>query len=535
MKKHRHLFPLFGLGFYAVVVIVCSLVGQYGCSASSPSSAPSTVSSSAPTTTPPDPVEGFDFLHGKVSVDKPTPNPWWYGQGPYAKKPVMANTFSGSFGPPVYQASWAQAAWYIDPANSSTCASDTNKTCSIATCGTSGDGPCVTYAQVAARWGTYAPRIRQATVVTFLSSQPDNTDPVIWKPYVENGGYTEIAAALPTAAQTGTLASVVAKNRATPQLLNATIGAGGAAGQLIVNTTHPSRAFLYTNSSGNAWNMTQPIAPLTIPFNPFPAGTEVDTWANGDAFSVYTLLSVDVVDYEPTWVAGVTSVAGDSGFIYQVSVPAIGQSPQLNLNANIVVLDSVLNPTTTVTSQDVGIQGFFAINVYDPFALYCSGPASINSNVQSFFMIRGGFQIILVAPAISMSRDVIFGIGTYGVSMGVGNALLSNFYISATNTWDAYGITQVTAPVWGPGTLNAVGQGRIKYPTGSGAAAANLLTTGLQINQGTTACSHSNATPDVVSCGITLSAANLDAAQGASGFGGLAYVPGGGSITSGGL
>jgi hypothetical protein len=373
-------------------------------------------------------------------------------------------------------------------------------------------------------------------VVTFLSSQPDNTDPVIWKPYVENGGYTEIAAALPTAAQTGTLASVVAKNRATPQLLNATIGAGGVAGQLIVNTTHPSRAFLYTNSSGNAWNMTQPIAPLTIPFNPFSAGTEVDTWANGDAFSVYTLLSVDVVDYEPTWVAGVTSVTGDSGFIYQVSVPAIGQSPQLNLNANILLLDSVLNPNTTVTSQDVGSQGFIAINVYDTNTLYCSGPASILNTVQSFLTIRGGFQILLIAPSASMSRDVIVGIGASGVSMGVGNALLSNFYISATNTWDAYGITQVTAPVWGPGTLNAVGQGRIKYPTGGGAAAANLLTTGLQINGGSAnACSHSGATPDVVSCGITLSAANLDAAQGAAGFGGLAYVPGGASITNGGL
>jgi hypothetical protein len=535
MKKYHHMFPLFGLGAYAVVVAICSLIGQYGCSASSPQGAPSTVSSSTSTTTATDPVDGFDFLHGKVSTDKPTPNPWWYGQGPYAKKPVMANTFSGSFGPPVYQTSWAQAAWYIDPANSTTCASDTNKTCSLATCGTAGDGPCLTYAQVAARWGTYAPRIRQATVVTFLSSQTDNTDPVIWKPYVENGGYTEIMAALPTAAQTGTLASVVAKNRATPQLLNATIGAGGVTGQLIVNTTHPSRAFLYTNSAGNAWNMTQPLAPLTIPFNPFSAGTEVDTWANGDAFSVYTPYTVNIVDYEPTWVAGVTSVTGDSGFIYQTSVPATGQSPQINLNANVIVLDSVFNPTATVSSTDIGTQGFFEINVYDTNSLYYSGPPVILNSIGSFFTIRGGFQIVMAGQSVSISRDTIFGLGASGFTVGLGNALLSNFYISATNVIAAYGITQVTAPVWGPGTLSAAGQGRIKYPSGGGAAAANLLTTSLQINEANTACSHTAASPDVVSCGITVSAANLDAAQGVAGFGGLAYVPGGGSITNLGL
>ena len=83
-------------------------------------------------------------------------------------------------------------------------------------------------------------------------------------------------------------------------MLNATIGAGGAAGQLIVNTTHPSRAFLKANTAGNAWNMTQPLVPVTFPWTGVPV--EVDTWANGDTYAVYTLLNVFVIDFKPTQV-----------------------------------------------------------------------------------------------------------------------------------------------------------------------------------------------------------------------------------------
>ena len=57
----------------------------------------------------------------------------------------------------------------------------------------------------------------------------------------------------------------------------------------------------------------------------------------------------------------------------------------------------------------------------------------------------------------------------------------------------------------------------------------------LRFNGAGVACSHSGAAPDVVDCGIALTAAHLDAAQGVAGFGGLAYYIGGASIINGGF
>jgi hypothetical protein len=89
---------------------------------------------------------------------------------------------------------------------------------------------------------------------------------------------------------------------------------------------------------------------------------------------------------------------------------------------------------------------------------------------------------------------------------------------------------------WGPGTLNVAGNARFQY---SSTAVANLLCP-LQLNGGTTAHSiFTLANVDTPCGGITLTAAALDAASSATcattGFGGLAFNPGGASLTTGGL
>lgn len=61
---------------------------------------------------------------------------------------------------------------------------------------------------------------------------------------------------------------------------------------------------------------------------------------------------------------------------------------------------------------------------------------------------------------------------------------------------------------------------------------AGRVAGGLSINGSPNACSHTSAAPDVVNCGIAVTAANLDAAAGATGFGGNAFIPGGGSISN---
>ena len=96
-----------------------------------------------------------------------------------------------------------------------------------------------------------------------------------------------------------------------------------------------------------------------------------------------------------------------------------------------------------------------------------------------------------------------------------------------------YSFVNVTSFVWGSGVLSLNSGSFMEYPTGATGATTNLIFTGaFKLNNSATACSHTNVAPDVVSCGISLTAAHLDAAQGAAGFGGYAYLPGGGTITN---
>jgi hypothetical protein len=448
----------------------------------------------------------------------PTPNPSWYGQGPLAPRShTLYAASAGSFPPPVYQASWATTDWWIDPVNGL----DTN------TCTTIGS-PCLTYAQIAARWGTYSPRLRQVTTIHLINSQSGNTDPIIARPFAENTGALIVKCELPsTPLQTGTLTNIISKNRATPQLLNATIGAGGAAGQLIVNTTHPSRAFLYTNSGGNAWNITQPLAPLTPPLG--GSETEVDTWANGDVFSVYALTRAFVADLEVLQVDGNASF-GPVGYIWQCGTLAPDSTNVMQLAYGTDMVESTGASFVAITNGPLEYATTF-VNAYMPVTIAATAEGFFTNVFAPEIFVRGGLAWQVARGAWAARSDVILA---YPSSSGPAGMYLNLAYIASGMTVDVTGISSVVGPVWGPGTINVMGSGRLTYPSGN--AVGNFLQTGgLKINGGVTGCSHSNAAPDVVDCGIALSPVNLDAAQSTTGFGGLAYVPGGGSISSGGL
>jgi hypothetical protein len=68
------------------------------------------------------------------------------------------------------QVSWTVPAWYVDPANATGCASDSN-TCTAPACGAAGVGPCATLnGGPIARWGTRSPILPQATTITIESN-----------------------------------------------------------------------------------------------------------------------------------------------------------------------------------------------------------------------------------------------------------------------------------------------------------------------------------------------------------------------------
>jgi hypothetical protein len=441
--------------------------------------------------------------------------------------------------PPNFQPSWRQAAWCIDPANTSTCASDTNSTCASCSC-SAGDGPCLTYAQVAARWGTYSPRLRQDTAITFNSSQTTAVDPVILRPFTEVGAHFTLQGVLTSAQQvgSGTIAGTVAKNRGTNQLLQVTLSGGLAVGNLVVNTTHPSRAFLYANQGGNAWTVTQPLAPATIPITATPA--EVNTWANLDTFVVYAPVTVNLVDFEPQLEQLNSNTFDNTAVVYQINtgvppVAAVGGLTVVGPNTEFVESDIAIGQVGLTGSglffQWIWANDFFTsdlIGLGNPPARAFSGGTVVQLNQ----LWGGALTANYEANGGAFDDDIIIGGGAFngaGTYSGtVGTAFIDTatiFAVSGMFTVNSGGI------IWGPGIFNVQGSGRVTY-TATQATAAFLATT--KINNSTTACSHSNANnPDVINCAISITGAHLDAAQGVAGFGGLAFSPGGGSITSG--
>lgn len=101
-----------------------------------------------------------------------------------------------------------------------------------------------------------------------MSNQSGNSDPVYDFPTVENGALVQHTAVLPAAASSvcgagSVLANVTNLVRGTnlqlAQVNHAdTTACTLAAGEFLVNTTHPSKAFVYVNSAGNIWKWTVP-------------------------------------------------------------------------------------------------------------------------------------------------------------------------------------------------------------------------------------------------------------------------------------
>jgi hypothetical protein len=81
--------------------------------------------------------------------------------------------------------------WYVDGHQSQTCASDGNS-CTSATCGTPGVGPCLTAQQIEMRLGTNAPAFPQVTTIHLLSDMlPTDSITIVPTP-VQAGGFKVI-------------------------------------------------------------------------------------------------------------------------------------------------------------------------------------------------------------------------------------------------------------------------------------------------------------------------------------------------------
>ena len=447
---------------------------------------------------------------------------------------------------PIIPISWTVPNWFLDPANVSGTASDTNDCTTSATA-------CLTCQEIEThRWGTYSPRLRQITTLTTLSSQSNaqaQADPCYFTQYQENNGGMLIVKGLlnaTTQVATGVLGAVVAKNRATPQLLNAVLPVGAAVGTFVVNTTHPSAAFVYKNVAGNNWAMSQPLARTAVPVTNFLEPAEVDTWALNDSVTLYHLSALNI---------GVFSgqvEAIDSSFatityptVLNLNVldpnPGTGNSLQLSTAqfefvettiSREVVMSANTNAEIVIGFANVDFEGgvsavvsggsWSVIGGQIPagFSFFTGGAfldADFICGVTSCLVNRGGAGVLYIDTSVQLNVNLT----TNG-----------NFFNNST----AYNGGQPV--IWGPGLLDVGGSGQYLFKTGAGQAVATFKQTQhLRLNQQTTAHSIFTALNVDTPCGgIDLTPANLDLAASATcattGFGGLAFQPGGAAFSN---
>lgn len=421
---------------------------------------------------------------------------------------------------------------FIDPQNVSGCATDSNLTCSLSTCGTTGDGPCKTYGQLLQRWGTNSPFLRLATVINLISSHTDDTDPIVLKAFVGHGvAPPKFKCPLGAAQQvgTGTFSSFVAKSTAgSGQLTQAALGFTATAHQLVDNTTHAGRAWTRTNVSGTTWTFTQPW-----PVNNYTVlGSEVTTWAASDAIAVYEPIAINLVDFEPMILdsTGTTELAKvedctilDPGGIGNDSVRVndFVAFSEVKSQRNVVNVSPVGEPLASFsTPTSPGLFNVVSIGAGNSSnQLPTMGGNAFWSVVAGEDATTNGIQCNY---CVFDADHILFG-GQLKYS-----SVYNGLYLPSGGGPYAEGTGFEAGPVWGAGTWTFTGTERSWY-TATNSTATFKNTGGLKMtgSGATTACSTSGATTQTQTCGITLNVTNLDAAASGSGFGQNAFGQGG--------
>jgi hypothetical protein len=471
------------------------------------------------------------------SSSSPPPPP------PTPSQHLGAGFSPGPVGPFVFPTSWSQATWFVDRQNVSTCASDNNLTCSLSTCGTSGDGPCATYSSIASRWGTYSPRLRQSTTITWMSGESSNNDldPVYFNPSLENQA-SAFLTGTPTTVATTTLGTITAKSITTsPSLLLAIINtdAGAlAAGDFIVNSTHPGEGWLYANTSGSTWSFTQPLpsAQTTAIGTGIPFGTigaEQNSYTSGDSVTIETFPSVELSSVSPTVEAWNSSFGGG---IYVSNLTAAtsghGNRAPLFIGASVLFGDVLfqrgpagnasMSSLSQSNSTNVGYsQEFYNCYVNAVGSFWPMGfPISETANNSASFFVTGGAVTgggTIRMGYVDLQQDVIVGQSAHGsLFLNGGHGTSAYLDTGTTLSIQGPGMFSMSGTLWGPGGLQVNQGARFVYPSGGGAAVANLLFQGaFTVSGQSKGCAVVPTDAAAPTCGRTLSFANLDSDFGA--------------------
>jgi len=419
-----------------------------------------------------------------------------------------------------------QTTWFVDPQNITGLADDRNT-------GIDATHPVMTWnGGVITKYGTFAPLIKQSVTITFLSSHTDNSDPVVFEPIMGGTAINIIMQGIIGASQTVatvTLSGVVAKNRSTNQLLNANLGAAATSSRLLQNTTHASWALTYKNVSGNVYSISQPFDVNSI--------SSVDTWANGDTVVIYNPVSVNLVSINPRFTSADVNTFENGIHLQYLTVfsPEGSGNDPVSIGPFVYATNCIFQRYPSFSSVASGD----SVNYYNcGFDGSIIGGPSLHTLASFLNLIYGyircsNYGQIWGENCVLDGDIIIESTGQRTVhmtSISLGFVYLDGGVFSANIKVAIYS----TAVFWGTGKLDVQIGSTLIYTSPSTAVATFLNSGGLTINGGTTAYAQSVSGGTLSWLGPrTINPTNLDAAVTSGGFGGLAVVPGVGTIMVG--
>ncbi len=359
---------------------------------------------------------------------------------------------------------------------------------------------CKTLAEILARYGTDNARVANPTI--HLTADDVAADTFRWSPIAVGSTTGPTLLGVPATIASGSLSGVVPKNilagAGTIGALQANLGASASTyvGLEICNTTHPSCGFVYSIVTGTVAIIEQPLD---------SSGNEVDTWANGDSFSILRPPKIYVdsasgVTLNTLWLMGTPFVStmyntevlncrlDDSLFLYGSSLVTIGNSH---------------GGQSSVSMRDSSVLG-----------------GSVRH------LTLAGDSGATIGDDAILDQEVQIG--------GAGGVTIEHVYSTSGMIWSIgstaffFGDPSSTGAMYGPSYTVSVASGRAVYcgytgPVVCSAAASFLGGASLELGGGTNAAAV-DLTHDPMQFhpGIPLTIANLDTAVASGGFGGVA-------------
>jgi hypothetical protein len=438
--------------------------------------------------------------------------------------------------PNTLQPAALQGQIYFDPqASVVPTASDTNPP-TLVPAGQSVAGPVYrSWRGIVGAWGTVSPLLTTATTVTQLSSHTDDSDPIVWMPYTNKAGtIARLTAGAPAAIATGVVLGVVTQKNRTAGAnsdLRADIGASGAVALRVQNTDRAnSFSFVYKLVSGTTFELDQPYNPLVVPFAQ-TVPTQNNGWLAGDHVNLQQPIASNIAALDMLCLE--INGAETSG-LYVTGLTAL--DPTGPFNSNLYV-------GRHVNFGDCLVQRCLVFeNAADNFVLrqvqavhnigYAMG-SNASSNIGEPVFIGGAMTNGGALGTATFDGDIILA-GFTNVNFGgiFGNVYLDHELHVNVGEMFASSFRFGTAVIYGSAGAKIQCFGRGTFSMSGATFAASLTAapfiagTGLLLNTSTTASTHSGASPDVLTPGVTITPAAMDAAGAPGAFilGGAAFL-----------